>query len=91
MKSYLELDMMTRQIKRIITKDYHFAAEKQVHSIVCKEKYSQTSFKWSPKMQRFSSYLLEVVAHGNPTTGGLIWEEFPTCLLFGREFTVCNF
>ena len=45
MKSYLELDMMTRQIKRIITKDYHFAAEKQVHSIVCKEKYSQTSFK----------------------------------------------
>ena len=24
--------MMTRQIKRIVTKDYHLAAEKQVHS-----------------------------------------------------------
>ena len=36
MKSYLELDMMTRQIKRIVTKDYHLAAEKQVHSMLRK-------------------------------------------------------
>ena len=88
MKSYLELDMMTRQIK-LIPKTIILQLKNRC--IVCKEKYSQTSSKWPPKMQRFSGHLLEVVAYENPTTGGLIWKEFPTCLLFGREFTVCNF
>ena len=46
--------------------------------------YSWIFRKRSPKMQRLSDYLWEVVAYKNWTTGGLFREEAWACVLYGR-------